>query len=34
MSSIFNGGDFDEFTIVLTLFILLTIILCFCNNDH
>ncbi|EST53117.1 membrane protein [Brevibacillus panacihumi W25] len=31
MSSIFNGGNFDEFTLVLILFILLVIVGCGCD---
>jgi len=31
MSSIFNGGQFEEFTLVLILFILLVIVGCSCN---
>jgi len=33
MSSIFQG-DFDDFTLVLVLFVLLVIVACACDNGH
>ncbi|CAJ1003067.1 MULTISPECIES: YjcZ family sporulation protein [Bacillales] len=32
MSSLFNGGFFDDFALVLVLFVLLTIVGCACDN--
>ncbi|MFY0543335.1 YjcZ family sporulation protein [Brevibacillus sp. H7] len=29
---LFNGGDFDDFSLVLVLFVLLVIVACSCDN--
>ncbi|WP_312116856.1 sporulation protein YjcZ [Brevibacillus reuszeri] len=31
MSSMFNGFGFDDFSLILVLFVLLTIVACSCN---